>query len=121
MSDRTTEVFFPDGEPTAFQRLAVQRLSDVLCEHGVAFERFRLNVGAKRGFWTAFTVHGREHVLAIYPDELNILAASDLYENYLHHEFRSPDTMLESFSQRLARLLREGVWRLPEEDGMELP
>ena len=115
MNERVPDVQFPLGEPTTFQFEAVQRLADVLREHDVDFEPFRLNVGAKRGFWTSFMLNGREHILAVYPDELNILAGPDLYENYLTHEFESEEIRIASFARRLTRLLEEGKWELPEE------
>ncbi|HKO55052.1 MAG TPA: hypothetical protein VJ276_04180 [Thermoanaerobaculia bacterium] len=94
-------------------------MADVLREHDVDFEPFRLNVGAKRGFWTSFMLNGREHILAVYPDELNILAGPDLYENYLTHEFESGEIRIASFARRLTRLLEEGKWELPEEESAD--
>lgn len=110
-------VCFPDGNPTNFQTAAVQRLSTVLRDAGVQFTNFRLDVGAKRGFWTEFNLSGCEHLLTVYPDELNIVAGGRLYENYLRHEFESQTALIESFARRLTRLLREGIWELPEESG----
>jgi hypothetical protein len=120
MNELAEETRFPNGDPTAFQVAAVQRFSHLLREHGMEFDEFRLNLGAKRGFWTSFMLNGREHILTVYPDELNILADRDLYENYLRREFKSKDILIESFARRLTRLLQEGIWELPEE-GRESP
>lgn len=116
MTEDTEDVQFPNGDPTSFQIAAVQRLSGLLRQEGVKFDEFQLNVGAKRGFWTTFELNGQEHILAVYPDELNILAGPNLYENYLRWEFESPDVLLDSFARRLTRLLREGIWELPEDN-----
>src|SRR5215212_5320386 len=104
MNDWTDEIRFPNGNPTDFQATAVQRLSDLLRGHGVKVDDFRLNPGAKRGFWTSFELDGQEHILTVYPDELNILAGPNLYENYLRREFESKDVLLDSFARRLTRL-----------------
>lgn len=113
MTDLNGEVRFPDGNPNGFQAAAVRRLSSVLTDNGVDHEAFRFNSGS---FWTSFFLNGKEHTLAVYPDALNIVAGDLLYENYLRREFQSSEVLLESFARRLTRLVREGVWELPEEN-----
>jgi hypothetical protein len=120
MSEHDNIVRFPDGDPTAFQSDAVRRLSKVLRDNGVIFDEFRLDVGAKRGFWTSFMLRGEEHLLTVYSDELNIITRSSLYENYLRHEFASDHTQIGSFSRRLAGLLRDALWELPDEKRQSL-
>lgn len=107
------DLLFPAGDPTPFQLAAVPRMSEVLQANGAGFGEFRLNAGA---FWTSFVIHGTEHTLAVYPQDINILTDQNLYENYLRWEFESPQVRIDAFARRLTRLIREGEWELPEEE-----
>jgi hypothetical protein len=115
MSSLSHEVKFPDGNPSAFQRLAIDLISSVLKRNGVSFDHFLLNIGAKRGFWTNILIDGMEYIIAVYPDEVNLMSEGHLYECELRSEFKTREILAASFASRLEYFLTNRRWIPPKE------
>jgi len=95
---------------TPFQEAAIARLAEVFRANNIAAVPFHVKEGAEPTAWASFPIDGKEHVVAIFPKELNIREGPNLYECYLPGEFVTPSTLIESFATRLHRLLTTGVW-----------
>ncbi|HMJ87777.1 MAG TPA: hypothetical protein VK504_31595, partial [Vicinamibacterales bacterium] len=86
---------------TQFQEAAIARIEEVFRATDIVAEPFHVKDGAEPTAWSSFSIDGKEHVLAIFPKELNIREGPNLYECYLPSEFATPSTLIESFATRL--------------------
>lgn len=110
MTTRSTDIVYPHGSPNSFQHLTVGLIQDLLNRHGIAFEPFRLDIGAKRGFWTSIVLDGAEYLITVYPDEANVIGGPHLYECELREEFKTEEVLANSFVARLDSLLSGRGW-----------
>lgn len=101
----------------SFQAAAVGKIREVLDRHGIQAEDFRLNVGARKAYWTSFSFKGEEHTVAVYDDNVNMQQGPNLFECYMPDEFKSDASLIEGFSSRLDRYLSDGAWEGEGEEG----
>jgi hypothetical protein len=93
------------------------QIAAVLAAHGLEAPLFR---GTDGRAWLSgqFEYHGRTHVINIDDDNVVMLVGTQLFECYQSSEFESADSLISSFTERLARYLDGGAWAGPDEKGL---
>lgn len=104
-------------EPIPYEA-AIQRLQDVLAEHGYTENAFTYNTEGFPAYITDFAFCDQTHTIAIYENDILMYAGNQLFECYMREEYKSNSKLIDGFATRLDRYLSGGPWEGPDEKSL---
>lgn len=94
-----------------FQREAKARINQLLEQKGVTTVESFFFIAEVEPCWACrFVYRNVEYDVMVFDDNVTMSAPSQLFEVYERSEWRTADTRLEGFLERLDRFLAGGPW-----------